>query len=122
MADTSLQKTLVWGAVILGGGFLLYKLITPLLNAGKATVQALNTAGDAIGSGLYDLFNPPVDMAVTFYAVTFPNGKKHAIDARIVFQDGTFTAPGNVGMPYIGQTMQLVTSKSDGTHYALATG
>jgi hypothetical protein len=87
--------------------YLLYKSF----GIGKSAVNALNDTGSAIGSGLYDIFNPSQDINSTFWIVTFPNGANHAINAMNVRSDGTFTYDD-------GRNYQIVTA--NGKKYARA--
>lgn len=87
--------------------YLLYKSF----GIGKQAAQVLNDTGSAIGSGLYDIFNPSQDINSTFYVVTFPDGNSHAINALNVRSDGTF-------MYTDGVNYQIVTA--NGKKYARA--
>ena len=120
--DKSLQKNLVWGAVALGGVYLLYKLLTgSLSSAAKATGAALTSAGEAVGSGLYDLLHANYNPG-TYLRVVFEDGSVHAVLSDLVRQDGSFVAPATVGAPWAGQTLTMIQNKGDGTFYALSNG
>lgn len=50
MAKKSLENYLIWGAVVLGGGFLIYKLFNPG-TATPAVASNLNPAGAGVPAG-----------------------------------------------------------------------
>lgn len=81
--------------------------------------KALTTAGEAIGSGLYDLFNPDPLGEVTYYIVRFPDGAKHAVPSRSVSADGFFTNTGD-GYKYKGdgKRYKLLTDRTTGARAA----
>lgn len=107
------EKLILYG-LIAGGLYLAFKILNPIQQAGAALVSA----GEAIGSGLYDYFHPDELGATMFYVVTFPDNSNHAVDARLIDSDGLFTVPPNIPA-FVGQTFQLVTSKKDGKRFAL---
>lgn len=110
----SLNTLLVFGALA-AGAYVLYQLFTRVPNP----VLALNQAGAATGSWLYQLLHPTPSSApppsggnipyppgsvtvpgVVYYTTTFDNGATHAVDASTVAQDGSFQ--------YQGANYQLV--------------
>lgn len=93
-------------ALVAGGAFYLYRTF-----AGVSRV--FTTAGEAIGSGLFDLFHPDQVGEMLFYKAKFPDGKFHAIPSRAVNADGIFLnrnlAPNYAGD---GRKYRLLVDKS----------
>lgn len=104
-----------WGFIALAAAaaFVVYKFFS----AASAVGGAITSAGQAIGSGLFDFFNPSAGGVQTIYNVQFSNGQKHAIAANTIEADGTFTVPPYV-VAYAGQTLKIVTDQN-GFHFAL---
>lgn len=71
-------------AALAGGAVLAYRFYSDAKGA-------LTTAGEAIGSGLFDFFHPDQLGETTFYIVTFPDGVKHSVPSRSVDANGLFT-------------------------------
>lgn len=111
------EKWLTWG-VIGGGAYLLYQLFTTV----RSGAQALNDAGTAIGSGLYDFFHRDPLGETLYYTVTFPDGSRHSVPSRSVDNAGLFRNSGN-GVNYAGdgETYRLVIEKSTGKYFAVPT-
>jgi hypothetical protein len=86
MKLSNLKDMAVIGALA-GAGYLAYKFF----NKGA---EALTATGEAIGSGVFDLFHPDGGVGETlFYTVHFSNGN-HAIPASTVDTAGRFTYQG----------------------------
>lgn len=107
-------------AIMAGIGVGIY-VAFQLLDAGKKAKDALNSAGEAIGSGLYDFFHPDTVGETVYYTVTFPprpigDGQRHAVPSRSVNANGVFTLPQFFG----AQRWQIVVGK-DGFKYAART-
>lgn len=77
------RKTLLLLAALGIAGFYLYRQF-------GALKDTLRTAGEAIGSGLFDLFHPDQVGEMLFYKVRFPDGQFHSVPSRAVRPDGTF--------------------------------
>ena len=75
--------------------------------ADAASGGALASAGENIGGALFDFFNEPSDLVT--YAITFPDGARHAVNSSDVDKSGHFT--------YAGQNYLL---KVDGLGYKFA--
>lgn len=97
---------------VLGGLYLLTR-------AGSKAAEALTSAGEAIGSGLYDFFHPNQVGETTFYVVTFPDGSRHSVPASAVDSSGVFLNK-NLSPTYAGdgKRYRIVVSKIDGTRSA----
>lgn len=70
-------------ALFAGGAYYLYRTAT-------GVSRALTSAGEAIGSGLFDLFHPDQVGETLFYKAKFPDGKFHSVPSRAVNADGIF--------------------------------
>lgn len=88
---------------------------------GNVTNQVLGglpqTAGEAIGSGLYDFFHPSEGGASVTYVFTFPDGSKGAVNNTDVDGAGNFTYTGS-NPAWKGRNLQLLTAQ-DGSHTAV---
>ncbi len=122
------MKTSDW--VMLGALAGVAYIVYEILNSTNA---ALSSVGNAIGSGLYEAFNPNAAGQLEFYTATFPDGSSHAIAAGLIqMSTGTFTIPSNdssgvyvtpaVSAQYGGNTYQLVQSTSGSGYAAVQTG
>lgn len=60
-------------------------------------LSLLDSAGSAVGSGLFDLFHPDPVGETTFYLVTFPDGVRHSVPSRSVNAKGIFQLPSFYG-------------------------
>jgi hypothetical protein len=103
-------------ALLLGlGGVLAYYLVQKL----RGAAEVLTKTGEAIGSGLYDVFHPDPVGEVTFYIVRFPDGALHSIPSRAVASDGTFINTGD-GRQYKGdgKRYKLLTDRTTGARVA----
>jgi len=101
-------------ALIGAAGFVAYKLFGFVGGAAKEGLKYLNTAGEALGSKLFDLFHPNAVGESLYYTVTFPNGARHAIPSGAVDSAGQFDY---VQPPLAARRYQLLTGK-DGLRYA----
>lgn len=102
------MKTKDWLLLALfgAGAYFLYRTST-------AAQRALATAGEAIGSGLFDLFHPDQVGETLFYTVAFPDGQNHAVPSRSVNSAGRFVNRNlSPSYPGDGKTYQLVVDKS----------
>lgn len=105
--DNWMSTLLIVGAV----GFVAYLLWQKLSGAAASVGAATTSAGNSVGTSLFNLFNPsanPTQVAnaasippgsVTspgqvYYTAVFPDGSSHAIDASTVMSDGSFTYNG----------------------------
>jgi hypothetical protein len=93
----------------------------------SGTGAALASVGNAIGSGLYEAFNPNVLGQTAFLTVAFPDGTSHTVASGLIQgSSGSFTVPINdssgvyvtpaVSQQYGGNTYTLVQSPG-GTGY-----
>lgn len=107
------------------GGYIIYRMLT-------GASAALSTVGNAIGSGLYEAFNPNVLGQTQFLTVNFPDGTSHTVAAGLInSSSGTFTVPANdssgtyvtpqVSQQYGGNTYSLV-DDANGNHFAILQG
>lgn len=80
--------------------------------ANAVTGGLLEKAGSFIGGKLYDWFGSDPAASDTFYTVTFPDGKRHAINAAGVSGAGYFT--------YGGVRYQILSQRArDGSYTAV---
>lgn len=103
-----------WGTLALAAAavYVVYKIFS-----GIGTVAgAVTNVGQAIGSGLFDFFNPDPGGVQTLFNVTFPDGSRHAIASNIIGSGGGFTVPAYI-TAYAGRELQIVTDKN-GNHAA----
>lgn len=103
-------------ALFLGlGGVLAFYVIQKLRGAG----EVLTKTGEAIGSGLYDVFHPDPVGEVTYYVVRFPDGALHSVPSRSVSASGYFTNTGD-GRQYKGDGLRykLLTDRTTGARVA----
>lgn len=97
-------------AVIVGIGgliYLLYQVSKGIKKAGQAAGAAVTTAGNAVGSAVYDLlhlFSPDPGAPSTYYTVTFPAGQRYAVPSTLVDSGGKF--------PWLGAYYQLMVDQS----------
>lgn len=88
---------------------------------GNVTNQVLGgvpaTVGEALGSGVYQLFNPDLGSSTT-YIFTLPDGSKGAVDSSQLDGAGNFVYSGG-DTAFKGKHLQLL-SKQDGSHYAVS--
>lgn len=88
---------------------------------GNVTNQVLGglpqSAGEALGSGLYSFFHPNETGSSTTYLFTFPDGSKGAVDSSQLDGAANFTYSGG-NATWKGKQLQLIT-KADGTNYAV---
>lgn len=77
------RKTLLLLALLGLGGYYLYRKAADV-------VKVFRNAGEALGSGLFDLFHPDPVGETLFYTVLFPDGQRHAVPSRAVANDATF--------------------------------
>lgn len=113
------ETLLIWGGVALVAWYFINK-VTP-------TLPSFTNIGDAIGSGLYDLFNPASLTGNQYAVITFPDGSSHAIDAALINSSGVFTVPSYavdngvtvsaaVEQAYGGQEYQVAQAVSGGAY------
>lgn len=109
----------MWGAV-LGGLFLAYKVVSGVVTVAGAGAKALTSTGEAIGSGLYDMFHKDPVGDATYYIVQFPDGQRHQVPSRSVDSSGLFK---NSGDGYVyqgdGRTYRLVVERATGNKVAV---
>jgi hypothetical protein len=79
------DKTL--NLLLIGTGIYALSLI---MGVARKIPDALTTVGEAIGSGLYEFFNPKSEGETRFYLVTFPDGQRHGIPSSTVGSNGRF--------------------------------
>lgn len=80
--------------VLLGLGGIGVWAVNKLTGWGSDAARGLRTFGEAIGSGLYDLFHKNQAGELLFYNVRFADsGKQHAVASGTVSQDGIFMWP-----------------------------
>jgi hypothetical protein len=90
------------------GGVLVYLLYRTT----TAAARALASAGEALGSGLFDLFHPDPVGEVLYYSVKFPDGSTHAVPSRSVTSAGRFVNRNlSPNYPGDGLTYQLFVDK-----------
>lgn len=77
------RKTLLMLAVLGFAGYYLYRRAADV-------VKVFRTAGEALGSGLFDLFHPDPVGERLYYNVLFPDGQRHSVPSRAVANDATF--------------------------------
>lgn len=109
-----LPSWVIPGAILVGGGWLLYKVIKGISDINKNTPYegygAVGTAANAansvtggllawggglFGRALYDWVNPGAGIgSMTYYKVYFPGNVSHAIGNKDIQSDNTFTYSG----------------------------
>lgn len=113
------DKVLQVGVIAVGGYLVwkLFQLVTGIGEGATAIVKGVGTLprtiGEAIGSGLFDLFHPDAAGESLYYTATFPDGARHAIPSGSVDAGGRFS--------YAGLRYQLVTQKETGLRVAVRT-
>jgi hypothetical protein len=124
-AESTADDVLSWG-ILLAGGYLVFKALQVIVGVGEGatkivttTGQVLNSIGEALGSGLYAVFNPDAAGESTYYTATFPNGARHAIPASQVSRTGVFPASAIYRNPYGAATFQLITERATGVRVAV---
>jgi hypothetical protein len=88
------EKYLVWGGIAAAIYFVVWPVLKSAIAVKGAVDAGINTARDALSSGLYRVFGPEEKFGPELtYTVRFPDGN-HSLDPAIVAADGTFSRNG----------------------------
>jgi hypothetical protein len=82
------EKVLFYGALI-AGGYLLYRTWRVAQSVKNAASWAAGKAGTSVANA-FEWFVPFDTGENLYYAVEFPDGKRHAIPSRSLARDGSF--------------------------------
>lgn len=90
VTGVNFEKWLVWGAIGAAVYFVVWPAVKGALALKQGVDMAIDTARDALSSGLYRLFGPEDKTSSTYYTVLFPDGNYKTVPAGAVGSDGVF--------------------------------